>query len=218
MDLALQAKLLRVIQEKEVERIGGRDVIPLNVRVLATTNRDLRAFVADGRFREDLYYRLNVFPLHIPPLRDRPLDILPLTEMALARYATGSSTPITLAACARDKMQTYDWPGNVRELENLVQRSLILMHGNTLRASDLAFESYDCPDVEIGTDRDLQAGLRNREYKIIIDALETHGGKRSAVADALGISPRTLRYKLARMREDGLAIPGERSTTSGELR
>jgi two-component system response regulator FlrC len=207
MDMSLQAKLLRVIQEKEVERIGGRKVIPLNVRVLATTNRDLKQYVTDGRFREDLYYRLNVFPLHIAPLRQRRDDILPLAEMAIRRHVIASQTTVTLSPGAEARLLAYDWPGNVRELENLVQRSLILLQGLTLGAHDLAFEggpaSVPVPDAG------LNEGVRNHEFQLIVDAMRQHGGKRTAVAEALGISPRTLRYKLARMRELGV--------TQGEL-
>jgi two-component system response regulator FlrC len=205
MDLGLQAKLLRVIQEKEVERIGGREVIPLNVRVLATTNRDLRKFVADGRFREDLYYRLNVFPLHIPALKERPDDILPLAEMAIQRH--GDST-ITLSTCAQDALLAHAWPGNVRELENLIQRTLILLGGTEIKDADLVFEPAL---ADAAPEADLNQGLKNREFQLILDALAAHGGKRSDVASALGISPRSLRYKLARMREEGVAIPGEDS-------
>jgi two-component system response regulator FlrC len=205
MDLGLQAKLLRVIQEKEVERIGGRKVIPLDVRILATTNRDLRQYVTDGRFREDLYYRLNVFPLHIPALKERRDDILPLAEMALARYGNGA---LTLSTCAQQALLKHDWPGNVRELENLIQRSLILASGAAIYASDLALEESV---AAIESDGDLNEGLRNREFQLIIDAMNTHHAKRAQVAAALGISPRSLRYKLARMREEGIAIPGEGS-------
>ncbi len=204
MDLALQAKLLRVIQEREVERIGGRKVIPLDVRILATTNRDLRQYVADGKFREDLYYRLNVFPLHIPALRERRDDILPLTEMLLQRHG---GKAMTLTDCAKEALLAHDWPGNVRELENLVQRTLILCSGSEIRAADLLFEQASGEQQAA----DLSEGLRNREFQLIIDAMNAHGGKRSDVAAALGISPRSLRYKLARMREEGIAIPGERT-------
>lgn len=205
MDIGLQAKLLRVIQEKEVERIGGRQPIALNVRVLATTNRDLRRYVADGRFREDLYYRLNVFPLHIPALRDRRQDILPLAELVLQRCADRA---VTLSDCAQRALENHDWPGNVRELENLLQRSLILHGGAELTAGDLAFEIEN----PVSNDKaDLDESLRNREFQLIIDALLAHDGKRSEVAEALGISPRSLRYKLARMRAEGIAIPGEAS-------
>jgi len=203
MDLGLQAKLLRVIQEKEVERIGGRNVIPLNVRILATTNRDLRRFVEEGKFREDLYYRLNVFPLHIPALNERRDDILPLAEMAIQRHGEGA---ITLMSCAREALLAHAWPGNVRELENLIQRTLILLGGREIRAADLAFEHVSAGAVR---EADLNQGLRSREFQLIVDALAAHGGKRSDVANALGISPRSLRYKLARMRDEGVEIPGE---------
>ena len=208
MDLGLQAKLLRVLQEKEIERIGGRDTLSLDVRVLATTNRNLRQHVADGRFREDLYYRLNVFPLHIPALRERPLDILPLAEMALQRHAGVHAAAYTLTPEAEHKLLSHAWPGNVRELENLMQRTTILLRGSAIGASDLAFEQHG--DIE-GTDSepDLQQGLRNTEFQLIVDALRAHAGKRGDVAESLGISARTLRYKLARMREAGIAIPGE---------
>ncbi len=213
MDLGLQAKLLRVIQEKEVERIGGRKVIPLNVRILATTNRDLRRYVADGKFREDLYYRLNVFPLHIPALCERRDDILPLAEMAIQRHG---GIPVALSDDAKDALLAHDWPGNVRELENLVQRTLILANGSVINAADLRFEGTGLrPDpVDDSAQHghcDLNHGLRNREFQLIIDAMQAHGGKRGDVADALGISPRSLRYKLARMRGEGIAIPGDKS-------
>lgn len=203
MDLGLQAKLLRVIQEKEVERIGGRKVIPLDVRVLATTNRDLRQYVADGKFREDLYYRLNVFPLHLPALCERRGDILPLAEMLLQRHG---DRVVTLTDCAEQALLNHSWPGNVRELENLLQRSLILHSGPALTAVDLAFEPVSATTEEDG---DLGEGLRNREYQLILDALKTHDGKRADVARALGISARSLRYKLARIRAEGLTLPGE---------
>ncbi len=207
MDIGLQAKLLRVIQEKEVERLGGRSTIPLDVRVLATTNRDLRQYVAEGRFREDLYYRLNVFPMQIPPLRRRSLDIIPLAELFLDRYSQDPTSTIGFSDEAKEALRSHDWPGNVRELENLVQRTLILLTRETIQAEDLAFE--DTVASGIASDNALQADLKHREFQLIIDAMTTQNGKRSAVADVLGISPRTLRYKLARMRDAGIAIPGD---------
>lgn len=209
MDLALQAKLLRVLQEKEVERIGGRKTLSLNVRVLATTNRDLRKYVANGKFREDLYYRLNVIPLHILPLRERRDDILPLAEMILRRHSDRRLPCIELSADARAALLAYGWPGNVRELENLMQRTTILSHGNTVETNDLAFEAMQDPIVVNGLESDLHQDLRTHEQQIILTALHANDGKRDAVARALGISPRTLRYKLARMREAGIQIPGE---------
>ncbi|MEM7432330.1 MAG: sigma-54 dependent transcriptional regulator [Pseudomonadota bacterium] len=207
MDLALQAKLLRVLQEKEVERIGGRRTIKLNVRVLTTTNRDLLAHVAQGKFREDLYYRLNVFPLHISPLRDRPADILPLAEHSLRKFACPSNGVLQLSSCAQQALQRHTWPGNVRELQNLIQRTVILAQGGSIDAKDLAFEARPAHD-EVATG-DLSQGVQNHEFQLIVDALNDHHGNRSAVAGALGISARTLRYKLARMRENGVQIPGE---------
>jgi len=209
MDLALQAKLLRVLQEKEIERIGGRKTLSLNVRVLATTNRNLRQFVAEGKFREDLYYRLNVFPLQIPPLRERRLDILPLAQLSLRRHSSHLPATLSLTANAEQKLLQHNWPGNVRELENLIQRSTILLSGTELDAGDLAFEDASGETVLPADDGDLQQDLRDREFQLIIDAMSANGCKRNAVADSLGISPRTLRYKLARMRDAGIAIPGE---------
>jgi two-component system response regulator FlrC len=207
MELGLQAKLLRVLQEREVERIGGSKTIALDVRVLATTNRDLRQCVQDGRFREDLYYRLNVFPLHIPPLRERKLDIPPLARHAIARHAEGAKRAPVLSDSAIQKLLAHDWPGNVRELENLVQRTLILLQGDTVRAEDLVFESTAEMDASTAPSESmLQDDLRKREYRVIADALQADGGNRGAAAARLGISPRTLRYKLARMREEGISL------------
>ncbi len=207
MDLGLQAKLLRVIQEKEVERLGGRKMIPLDVRVLATTNRDLRACVRDGSFREDLYYRLNVFPLHIPPLRERRDDNLPHAELFLKRQTARPG--IALDAAARERLLDHAWPGNVRELDNLMQRAAILAPGDVVRQQDLCFEqdalAADTPTDDSGLYKDLE----EHEFGLIQEALRASGGHRGEAAAALEISPRTLRYKLARMRERGIAIPGD---------
>ncbi len=204
MDIGLQAKLLRVIQEKEVERIGGRSTISLDVRVLATTNKDLRQEVAAGQFREDLYYRLNVFPLVIPPLRDRKGDILPLAQLAISKHSCVETTRPVLSDGAEQRLLAHNWPGNVRELENVIQRTLIMLQGNTVSATDLILE--DQPPAERSAQNEtsgLQDDLKIREYELIVDALAEENGNRIAVAKILGISPRTLRYKLARMREDG---------------
>src|SRR5262252_8536585 len=140
MPLGLQAKLLRILQEREVERLGGRSPLPLDVRVLATTNRRLREEVAAGRFREDLYYRLNVFPLAIAPLRARRDDVLPLAMQLLAgRVRPGAPIP-ALSAEAAHLLLTYTWPGNVRELDNLLQRALILLNGPVIRPEHVQFE------------------------------------------------------------------------------
>ncbi len=207
MDLGLQAKLLRVLQEKEVERLGGSTTIPLDVRVLATTNRQLREEVAAKRFREDLFYRLNVFPLHIPPLRERPQDILPLAKILLGRHAAGEL--VDFSADAQQKLRSHSWPGNVRELENTVQRAVILKTGNCLAAGDIQFENAltePAPDA-LAADAMLEGDLKAREQQLIVDALRAENGSRKEAAARLGISPRTLRYKLARLKEQGVAIP-----------
>ncbi len=214
MSLPLQAKLLRVLQEREVERIGGRELIQLDVRVLATSNRHLREEVAAGRFREDLFYRLNVFPVTLPPLRERPRDILPLARFLLARQLRPGQPLPELLPEAEARLLAHDWPGNVRELDNLMQRALILCDGERIRAADILFEAEGtdpgmppraAPD-ETEAPKRLNDDLRSVEEQLILDALRT-GGSRKAAADILGISPRTLRYKLQKLREAGVAIP-----------
>jgi two-component system response regulator FlrC len=211
MDLGLQAKLLRVLQEREVERVGGQEPIPLDVRVLATSNRNLREAVAAGRFREDLYYRLNVFPLLLPPLRDRPRDVLPLAAHLLARRCGAGGVAPGLSAEAADRLLAHRWPGNVRELDNVLQRALILQQGGTIAAADLCFDTEPATlREETSADtgpRGLSADLRTLEEQRILDTLRTAGGSRKTAAEVLGISPRTLRYKLARLREAGVAVP-----------
>lgn len=210
MDLGLQAKLLRVLQEREVERLGGSQLISLDVRVLATTNRNLREEVASGRFREDLYYRLNVFPIHMPSLRERRGDILPLARTLLERHALG--TPASFTREAEVRLQGHHWHGNVRELENCVQRAAILAAGCQITAADICFEeglmpaSTPQPTMEEDSSQ-LDGDLRAREQQLIVDALKSVNGSRKDAAERLGISPRTLRYKLARLKEQGVAIP-----------
>lgn len=208
MDLGLQAKLLRVLQEREVERIGGRRVVSLDVRVLATTNRDLREYVNAGQFREDLYYRLNVFPLTVPPLRARPEDILPLCQHFMQQHCAGKRALPVWSNDARDALLAHVWEGNVRELDNLVQRTLIIATGSRIEKDDLVFEpgSGELP-VAPASAPELQKDLKDREQELIVAALEKDHGCRKLAAKRLGISPRTLRYKLARLREAGVAIP-----------
>ena len=223
MDLALQAKLLRVIQEKEVERLGSQKKIKLNVRILATTNRKLKQYVEEGMFREDLYYRLSVFPLIIPNLADRVDDILPLANDLMQRHLSAGKKMPLFSAQAIQKMQAYHWPGNVRELENVVQRALIMQTGDMINEDDLIFEEamqvklesvvpervnevkqVDLPDV---AEMNLGTGLRSAEDKIILSTLQSLQGSRKLTAEKLGVSPRTLRYKIARMKDDGIVIP-----------
>ncbi|HET8808614.1 MAG TPA: sigma-54 dependent transcriptional regulator, partial [Methylophaga sp.] len=226
MDLTLQAKLLRVLQEREVERIGGRKVISLDVRVIATTNRNLQQEVANGRFREDLFYRLNVFPLRLLPLRQRVEDIQPLAEQILQRHSEqhGRTTP-QLSPAAIEQMLAHQWPGNVRELDNVLQRALILQPGMTLNAEDLAFEAMsqmsevsetseasqpiEIPESTVETDDNPESDLRGHEQRHILDTLSKYRGSRRQTAKELGISERTLRYKISRFRELGIAIPGK---------
>jgi two-component system response regulator FlrC len=215
MPQALQAKLLRVLQEREVERLGSTRTIALDVRVLATTNRDLRAEVTSGRFREDLFYRLNVMPIALPPLRERTGDIPALARRALARFAPAQGQALALSPDAERALSAYRWPGNVRELENVVQRAAILAGGSTIEASDLRFESEDGVAAPVApaaspASAALQSDLRDRERELIMEALRAAGGSRQLAAERLGISPRTLRYKLAQLRAAGMEVPNGR--------
>jgi len=227
MDLGLQAKLLRVLQEKEVERLGSHKKIKLNVRILAATNQKLKEQVEQGLFREDLYYRLSVFPISIPPLRNRAGDILPLAQELMQRHQTDGNKLPEFDRQAVEKMLAYSWPGNVRELDNVVQRALILCAGDKITVDDLVFEdagsmmsmsssaeavdkvceSYpvDAKDeyIEIGG---LGEGVRSAEESIILQTLQMENGSRKITAEKLGISPRTLRYKMARMKDSGVII------------
>lgn len=216
MSLPLQAKLLRVLQEKELERLGGRKLIELDVRVLATTNRTLREEVAAGRFREDLFYRLNVFPLTLPPLRERQRDILPLARHLLQQSLKSGQVLPVFSDEAKQKLLSHRWSGNVRELDNLMQRALIMNDGDEIGVETLSFE--DQPIYEAKAENEMScmrqsAGrlpedLRSVEEQMILDALNEGRSSRKNVAERLGISERTLRYKIARMREAGMAIPG----------
>lgn len=215
MDLGLQAKLLRVLQEREVERLGGRKTIKLDVRVLATSNRDLKAVVADGGFREDLYYRINVFPLAWPALSQRPADILPLARHLLAKHAKALNVADVpeLDENARRRLLSHRWPGNVRELDNVIQRALILRAGQLITANDIIIDAQDV--ILSGEDLDpfssepdgLGEELKAQEHVIILETLNQCQGSRKLVAEKLGISARTLRYKMARMRDMGIQLP-----------
>ena len=277
MNIGLQAKLLRVLQEREVERLGGRKTIKLDVRVIATSNRDMRGEVVAGKFREDLYYRLSVLPLQWAPLRDRLDDIVPLAQKILQKHAQKQNRHgVTLTASAQQALLSYSWPGNVRELDNIMQRALILQTANTINAEDLGLDagdiysqkptlveaalhyqsnqhqsnpqqpnphathqsslsrsfmanansvhaarnySHDLRVSNIGEENislvsatpytpnpALGSDLKQREYEIIMDTLHKEGGSRKNTAERLGISARTLRYKMARLREEGYAI------------
>jgi two-component system response regulator FlrC len=269
MEIGLQAKLLRVLQEREVERLGGRKTIKLDVRVIATTNRDLREYVQEGKFREDLYYRLSVFPLQWKPLRERPRDIVPLAKRLLKKHGKKMGKgSLKIDSSAVHMLTQYNWPGNVRELDNAVQRALVLQQGNVVSGEDFrldmsppaissaavspvatmqapvmpvneglssevseignpekhgilnhnvpvnygasansqpvsssvhSFESSS-PEASLGDD------LKQREFQVILNTLRSVNGSRKQTSEILGISPRTLRYKLAKMRESGLDV------------
>ncbi len=220
MQLGLQAKLLRVLQEREVERLGSRVALKLDVRVLATTNRNLREEVRAGRFREDLYYRLNVFPLEVPPLRERAGDIAVIAERLVLRIAASQGRrPPRLEEDARDRLRAHTWPGNVRELDNVMQRAVILCAGESIHASHLHFESAapasaPAPAPGIASAETAGEDLRGQERHLILRVLGEERGSRKRTAARLGLSARTLRYKLARLRDAGVVVPevaGERA-------
>ncbi|RMF95831.1 MAG: sigma-54-dependent Fis family transcriptional regulator [Gammaproteobacteria bacterium] len=217
MDLALQAKLLRVIQEKEVERLGGKRSIRLDLRLLATTNRDLAAEVAAGRFREDLYYRLSVFPIELPALRQRRGDIPALARYFIAEARGADARPVVLDGEAEAALLAHDWPGNARELQNVIQRALILCSGHRIRRRDLQLpDPVATPTAAApkAAEPRLQDSLQSVEGQLILDALAQGRGSRKRAAEILGISPRTLRYKIARLRAAGIPIPAPHETAA----
>jgi two-component system response regulator FlrC len=182
MDLGLQAKILRVLQEKEVERLGSGKIIELDVRIIATTNRDLRQQVRDRKFREDLFYRLNVFPITIPSLRQRADDIVPIARKILDQYSRAAGESIQLSDAACDRLCQHDWPGNVRELDNVIQRALIMKQGSEIQPQDIMLENntIDQSQVEplLEDNGLLQSDLRGRETEVILETLRMFKGSR----------------------------------------
>jgi two-component system response regulator FlrC len=227
MDLGLQAKILRVLQEREVERLGSSRTISLDVRLIATSNRDLPEEVRAARFRADLFYRLNVMSLRLSPLRERRGDILPLARRAIQACARGGQAALSLSVDAERKLLQHDWPGNARELTNIVQRAAWLACGGIIHAADLdtgvamdvgpavaavtadaaspAGEPCAAPIrmQEVGLDHD----LKERERELILATLRVTGGSRKLTAERLGISPRTLRHKLQQLKAAGISVP-----------
>jgi two-component system response regulator FlrC len=201
MPLELQAKLLRVLQEREVERVGGHKMIKLDIRVLATSNRDMMAIVKSGQFREDLYYRLNVFPIEIPSLRERPLDIEPLAQRILETAVAGTGQfPCRMTQAAIEKLTRHAWPGNVRELENVMQRAMILAT-NTIEAEHISLSKTDSSretDTKIADSA--SQDIKTLERNHILETLAAVNGSRKLAVKKLGISERTLRYKLQQYR------------------
>lgn len=198
MPLNLQSKLLRVLQEREFERVGSSQTIQVDVRVIATSNRNLKEYIAEGKFREDLFYRLNVIPIHLPALKDRREDISLLVEHFVEKYNTENGKEVTgLTPGAMKLLHQYSWPGNVRELENMIERAVVTSKSITLTENDFP------PEVMIGdisiAGNGAQDGLtleQNNKY-LILKTLERFGGNKTRAAEALGVSARTIRNKLA---------------------
>ncbi|MCP4789774.1 MAG: sigma-54-dependent Fis family transcriptional regulator [Gammaproteobacteria bacterium] len=257
LPFVLQAKLLRVIQERELKRLGGNETIVVDARIIAATNRNLQQEVQAQRFREDLYYRINVFPLKLLPLKQRPLDILPIAQFLLHKHKANMGATAASAQYNQEALnflQSYAWPGNVRELENVVQRALVLAVGGVIGMEHLLVDGgledfmeqmpsevavTETPEVEVGQEQETAAymqatgtdgmnfaysmgrqpeppvigrGLsevaRDSEQKVILATLKRFKGSRKDTAQELGVSPRTLRYKLAKMKDQGVHIPG----------
>ena len=219
MPLGLQAKLLRVLQEREVERVGGKKPVALDIRIIATSNRDMAEAVAKGVLREDVYYRLNVFPLLIPALRQRPDDIISLAQHFLAEHGGRSGRAgLRLAPVAEAVLRGHAWPGNVRELENVMQRAVIFASGDTVEADALhlsvlsmsGFKPAAATDVLASisvvphADEQKTNNMRDLEREHILDTLASVGGSRKLAGERLGMSERTLRHKLKQYREAGL--------------
>jgi two-component system response regulator FlrC len=223
MPLELQAKLLRVLQDQVVERLGSLRSVNCDVRIVAATNQDLQQRVKDGKFREDLYFRLAVFPIRIPPLRERQQDILPLAEHFLVRYGrTMSRQGLKLSAQSKQALQSYPWPGNVRELENAMQRALLLSDGDLIEPNDIELHG-SAPSIGAGSPTgNLSAGgtplayssdtesttsgaqdMDSIEREHILKVLKQVGGNRKEAVNILGLSERALRYKLKAYKEAG---------------
>jgi DNA-binding NtrC family response regulator len=201
--LSLQAKLLRVLQEFEVDRIGGKYPVPVDVRVIATTNVDLSRRLKEGKFREDLYYRLNVMPLYIPPLRERKGDIIPLVHHFLSQIKQSTENTLPhLTEEAKRLLIEYEWPGNVRELENTIQRAILLCNGGPIRPIHLfpPIHPKGLPSTGLGA---IGSSVREMEKELIIKTLNAVNGNRTQAASILGISVRTLRNKLKEYRSMG---------------
>lgn len=224
MDMRLQAKLLRVLQEREVDRIGGNKPVKVNIRVLATSNRDMQEAVKKGTFREDLYFRLNVIPLQIPALRERKEDIEPLANYFIEKYSKANGVPVRkLSEASVNKLTQYAWQGNVRELENTMHRSVLLATGSVIEPEAIFLQGMPQSDVShavaSGGARPAAApsaantgGLVGRtvdsvEQELILDTLNHCLGNRTHAANILGISIRTLRNKLKQYSEQGAPIP-----------
>jgi transcriptional regulator with PAS, ATPase and Fis domain len=215
MDIRLQAKLLRVIQEGEVDRIGGRKPVPVDVRIIATTNRNLGDCVREGSFRQDLFYRLNVVNLTLPNLAERLGDVRLLSDQFMATYISKGGKQLKgFAPEAMQMLEMHSWPGNVRELENVIERAVITATGDLIRSMDIHIErpsqlqSAEALEALAQGSKSWEPGrtLDDIEKTVILEALQYHRGNRTHTAKALGISIRTLRNKLADYRRDGIVV------------
>lgn len=208
-DHALQARILRALQDQEVERAGASGPVKINTRVIATTNRDIARSVKDGRFRQDLFYRLYVIHLEIPALRDRPKDIEVLTRHFLKQFSVQfKGEAATLTADAMQKLLKYSWPGNVRELQNVIQRAVLMTSGNTVTAKEFVLEQKKVEeDMEWVKHLPIGQKMREVETQFILETLRIHNGNRTHSAKTLGISLRTLRNKINEFVLEGHEVP-----------
>lgn len=198
--LGLQAKLLRVIQEQEFERVGGVRPIKIDVRIISTSNRDMQESITNKKIREDLYYRLNVMPIHLPPLRERKEDILPLANYFLEKLSQENhKEKVQLSKEAKDLLLSYDWPGNVRELANILERAIVLNSNGTIKPDEIYLNSVNLPTTPYSSAKPAEEGmtLQELEKKLIVETLQKLNNNRTKTAEQLGISVRTLRNKLA---------------------
>ncbi|GLI33594.1 sigma-54-dependent transcriptional regulator [Desulforhabdus amnigena] len=208
ISVQLQAKLLRVLQENEVDRLGGKYPIPIDVRVIATTNAAMEGALAGGQFRRDLYYRLNVIPLKIPPLRSRLEDVELLSKHFVQKYSGMYNVPVEgIASDALEKLRGHSWPGNVRELENVIQRGVLLTHGKVLNAESVIFDHETQVQTSSHMDMELMT-IGEMEKRLIHKTLDAVNDNRTRAAEILGISVRTLRNKLNEYRQNQMMGEG----------
>ncbi|CDB39960.1 two-component response regulator [Azospirillum sp. CAG:260] len=213
-DVKIQAKLLRAIQEKEIDRIGGKAPIKVDTRIIATSNRNLDECVKNGTFRQDLYYRLNVVNINIPPLKDRPDDIIVLAKHFAKKYSELNDIPLKeMTPAAEQKLLNYLWPGNVRELENTVHRAVLLSTGDKIDEDAILLDDIDAvinpaAGTEMSGAEFVGSTVACMERNLIIDTLKHTMGNRTTAANILGISIRTLRNKLKQYQDEGFEVPG----------